>query len=279
MTIEDLVVRRRGEGGSRGVLLAGLFLGIIAAVLIAIVLSRGDSNPVATNPDHMAVVTIQDVPAHTRLTGDMLEVRSFQAGTVSADAFTATGSLVNRVTATDIKAGQPILASQVSSTAGQGLSFAVSDGMRAISIRTTEVSSAGSNLIPGNRVDIVGVFHMSAATDAGPMITALTGEAFSALDVPANATLTFTLLQDLRVLAVAQTLPSEVALPSSGSSDSSSLRGLTSTSSSRAATVTLEVTPQQAQILAVADAQGDLRLSLRAFGDTSTAPVNPIILP
>jgi pilus assembly protein CpaB len=279
MTIEDLVVRRPGEGGSRGVLLAGLLLGIIAAILIAVVLSRGDSNGGATtNPDHMAVVATQDVPAHTRLTSDMLELRSFEAGTVNTDAFTATRQLVNRVTATDIKAGEPIVAGQVSSTAGQGLSFAVSDGMRAVSISTTEVSSAGSNVISGNRVDIVGTFNIDAARDAGPMITALTGEAFPALDVPANATLTFTLLQDIRVLAVAQTLPSEVALPSS-SSDSSSLGVLNTKSTSRATTVTLEVTPQQAEILAVADAQGDLRLSLRAFGDTSKAPVNPIILP
>jgi Flp pilus assembly protein CpaB len=47
----------------------------------------------------------------------------------------------------------------------------------------------------------------------------------------------------------------------------------------KASTITLEVTPQQAQILAIADMQGDLRLSLRAFGDANKVAVNPIVVP
>ncbi|HEU0073613.1 MAG TPA: Flp pilus assembly protein CpaB [Dehalococcoidia bacterium] len=277
MTIEDVVTRRRGEGGSRGVLLAGLVLGLVAAILIAIVLSRGNDSGGVGGSGRVAVVAVQDIPARTRITRDMLEVRNYEAASVSAEAFTSASQLVNRVAAVAITAGQPILPVQVSATAGEGLSFAVGAGMRGISISASEVSSAGGNVSPGNHVDIVGVFSVASSSDAGPLIAQLTGEPFGTLNVTEDSVLTFTLLQDIRVLAVAQTLSGEAA-DSSGNSGSVSGIAPRSTNA-RATTITLEVTPQQAQILALADQQGDLRLSLRPFGDTNKAPVNPIIVP
>ena len=42
-------------------------------------------------------------------------------------------------------------------------------------------------------------------------------------------------------------------------------------------TVTIEVTPAQAQILALANQKGAMRLSLRGFGDAETVPLTPVI--
>jgi pilus assembly protein CpaB len=277
MTIEDVVIRRRGECGSRGVLLAGLFLGLVAAILIALVLSRGDGDGVATNNGRVAVVAVKDIPARTRITRDMLEVRDYEAGAVNLDAFTSANQLVNRVTAVAVKAGQPILPSQVSASTGEGLNFAVSEGMRAVSISASEVAIAGGNVSPGNRVDVVGAFKMHAG-DAGPLIAQFTGEPFGRFDVPEGGTVTFTLLQNVRILAVAQKLPEDTAAPSQDTENSVDEDVRSLRASPEAATITLEVTPQQAQILAVADLQGDLRLSLRAFGDASKAPVTPIVV-
>lgn len=278
MTIEDVVIRRRGESGSRGVLLVGLFLGLVAAVLMAVVLSRGDSVTSIAKSARLGVVATQDIPARTRITRDMLEVRNFESGEVNVDAFTSANQLVNRVTSTDVKAGQTILPSQVSTSTGEGLTFAVGKGMRAVSINASEVSIAGGNVSPGNYVDVIGVFRMSTANDAGPMIAQLTGEAYGSFKVPADSTLTFTLLQNLRILAVAQKLPDDTAKPSEDAGSTNDVSILASRANPKASTITLEVTPQQAQILAIADMQGDLRISLRAFGDASKVTVNPIVV-
>jgi len=278
MAAEELTARARGEGFNRLSLLLGLGLGAVAAVLIAVILTNAaDDKTERTVPaTRVAVVAAQDIQVNTRLTANMLKVSSFKIEDVDADAFTTASQLTNRVTASAVVAGQVILPSMVSTTAGVGLTFTLSPGMRAMSIGVKEVVTAGGNVTPGNFVDIVGVFQVSKAGDAAPLIAQLTGEPVGPLFAPEGSTVTFTLLQNVRVLAVAQNLPNEPK--ASTSSDGGTTAAPTEDTNPKASTVTLEVTPQQAQILAVADLHGTLRLSLRPFGEEGRAPVNPIIV-
>ncbi len=275
---EEVAARARGEGFNRLSLLLGLGLGAVAAVLIAVVLTRaGNDKSERTVPaTRLAVVAAQDIPAHSRLTAAMLKVQSYKIEDVDADAFTTVGQLTNRVTGSAVAAGQVILPAMVSTTAGEGLTFTVSPSMRAISIGVREVVTAGGNVTPGNFVDIVGVFGVSKAGDISPLLAQLTGEPVGPLFAPEGSTVTFTLLQNVRVLAVAQNLPNEPK--ASATAQGGTNLAAKVNPNPGAATVTLEVTPQQAQILAVADLHGTLRLSLRPFGEAGRAPVNPIIV-
>jgi Flp pilus assembly protein CpaB len=87
------------------------------------------------------------------------------------------------------------------------------------------------------------------------------------------------LLQNVRVLAVAQELPEETASSNQDSEGEGGSSLLASRSNPSASTVTLEVLPQQAQMISTGDLKGDIRLSLRPFGEESTAPVSPILVP
>jgi pilus assembly protein CpaB len=266
------------------VLFIGLLLGVIAAVLVAVVLSGGgdDTEPPLTVPaTRLAVAAKQDIPARTRLTPDMLEVQTYSVSDVDPEAFTAVSQVLNRVTATDITAGEVVVPSAVSSTTGQGLTFTVDEGMRAVSISVNEVVITGGNLSPDDRVDIIGMFDVAQGGDVASVVEQFTGEPqLQPLLAPEDARLTFTLLQNVRVLAVAQDLSPEAAEPTE---DDKTVTGTiaeteASKANPKAATVTLEVTPQQAQALASADLLGTLRLSLRPFGDDSQADVTPIIV-
>jgi pilus assembly protein CpaB len=276
--------RPQGEGRGRSILFLGLLLGAVAAGLVALILSGRDDGEVPqvlVPSTRVAVAAAVDIPARTRITPAMLEVQTYDIADIDPDAFTAISQINNRVTAVDITAGEVIVPSLVSTTAGEGLTFSVSEGMRAVSIRVSEVVTAGGNLSPGNHVDIIGFFRIIEGTDISALIAEFTGQSPPQnLLATAEVSLTFTLLQNVRVLAVAQDLSPEVREPSAGSSSNNGAVAETETARAnpRAATVTLEVTPQQAQVMASADLLGTLRLSLRPFGDNEQVEVTPIIL-
>jgi pilus assembly protein CpaB len=279
---------RQGQQGSenrgRMVLFLGLALGAIAAVLVAIVLTGGDDAEPVTRTvvaTRLAVAAKADIPARTRLTRDMLEVQTYNVGDIDPEAFTAISQLQNRVTATDIAAGEVIVPTAVSATTGEGITFSVSEGMRAVSISVNEVAIAGGNLAPDDRVDIIGFFNVAQGGDVSSIIEEFTGEQpLQPLVAPENATLTFTILQNIRVLAVAQDLTPEAAEPSGDTAETGAIAENVERNKAnpRAATITLELTPQQAQSMATADLLGTLRLSLRAFGDDEEVDVTPMIL-
>ena len=66
----------------------------------------------------------------------------------------------SRQALTDIQAGKPILASRLSVPGGQSaLAARLKPGMRAISIRTDDVSSVAGFVLPGARVDVLHTFE------------------------------------------------------------------------------------------------------------------------
>jgi pilus assembly protein CpaB len=280
---DDFTARPSNDNRGRIILLVGLGLGIAAAIMVAIILSDSETRETLVPATRVAVVTTQDIPARTRLTRNMVEVRTYEVKDIDADAFTTVGQVLNRVTATDLVAGEPILPSAVSLTTGEGLTFSVTEGMRAVSIGVSEVVTAGGNLAPGNHVDIVGFFNIPQGSDVSGIIAELTGERPPPQSAPQDATLTFTILQNVKILAVAQDLTPEAREPTGQSRQPGAIAEQQAPNQSnranpRAATVTIEVTPQQVQAMATADLLGTLRLSLRAFGDDEQVRVTPTIV-
>lgn len=265
---------------SRGklTLYLGLGAGLLAAVLVAVVLSgSGGDSPSKTNvvpATRVAVIAARDIPARTRITPDMLRVQPFKLEDVSPDAFTSVGQLTDRVTSADIKSGQEIIPALVSTTRGEGLNFAVQPGMRAVSIDVKEVVTVGGNVVPGNYVDILGIFGIDAGTDIDSLVAGLLGAAPTAAPRIAGgkSQLTITLLQNVKVLAVAQNIQNVQQ-----NAEAPGAPAAKGSPNPRATTVTLEVNPRQAQVLALADQRATLRLSLRPFGEDTNVPVAPFI--
>jgi pilus assembly protein CpaB len=265
-----------GNRGGRIFLYAGLLLGVVAAALVAIVLSDASEKSTVTQvpATRLAVVAAEDIPANTRITADMLKVGIFQPEDVDAESFGAVSQVVNRVTSSEVVAGQPITPALVSDTRGEGLTFTIAPGMRGMSIGVQEVVTAGGNVVPGNFVDVIAVVVLQdePEPDVVSLAAGLLGDQPLPPIIVAGGfkTLTLTVLQNVRVLAVDQTLPAQTTGGPNASAPSDA------NTNPRAGTVTLEVTPDQAQVLALADNVATLRLSLRPFGEESQAPVAPL---
>jgi pilus assembly protein CpaB len=133
--------------------------------------------------------------------------------------------------------GQPITdASIVHAGAAGFLAATITPGMRAIGMSVTAQTSAGGFILPNDRVDVV----LTRELPGGGSPKQYESE---------------TILRDVRVLAVDQTAHQE--------KDQQSVV---------AKTATLEMSPDQAELIAHAEQVGILSLTLRALGDSSGNP-------
>jgi pilus assembly protein CpaB len=128
-----------------------------------------------------------------------------------------------RVALSSIEPGEPILDSRISGPGRKAsLAALIDPGMTAVTVRVDEVIGVAGFVAPGDRVDV--------------LVTHRTGDAEPVADV---------VQQDLRVLAVDQTVDNPTAKPSV------------------AHAVTLEASTAQAEKLALAQSIGNLTLVLR----------------
>ncbi len=184
-------------------------------------------------------------------------------------------------------AGAQVLTTDVSDVAGDGLAFKVKPGMRAISVGVQEVVTAGGNVKPGDHVDVVGIFSVPDAEAANHILQVL-GVNYTVEEPPKSApaaasegedteagedlVLTVTLLQNVKLLAMAQSLTETTAAGNVADELDEA------ETEPRASTATLELTPQQAQEITWVDNYGIVRMDARAVGDDQIVDVVPALL-
>jgi len=144
----------------------------------------------------------------------------------------------------DLMSGEPITTqSLIMDAKGSGsfLSAALAPGMRAVGLPVKAETSVGGFVTPGDYVDVILTYQVNLKGDA---------ENYSSDTVQRFAS--ETVLSNIRVLAVDQNAKEE------------------DREAKIAHTVTLEVTKEGAQILAMATTMGEITLSLRHLGEKDT---------
>ena len=237
---------------------AALFAAIASALIFVALQSRGGSDGTPAAATDSVVVASRDIPANVRLTADMLELKSLPVEAALDDAYVESETLVGLATRFPVARGEQLTRLKLGSSAIEDeddLARVLPAGMRGFAVEVSEVTGVGGLLLPGNTVDVIAVFDES---------TAGIGKAV-------------TLLQNIEVLSVAQEAQEPVPAAVPGAEDESadadgagSLLGRRPDEAERqpgARTVTLAVTPQDAQLLALAQERGKLWLSLRPLDD------------
>lgn len=174
------------------------------------------------------VVAAVDIPARATITANMVQERELPSSAVEPDAIQQTSQAVGQLSLITIPAGSQVSVSKIGRPQDVGLPVRLAPGKRAVSISIDKVKGISGLLEPGDRVDIIAIPPRNGN------------------ELPQAAAI----LRGIRVLAVGSTLENASATPSPEESNSS--------------TVTLEVTPHQADLLASADANTQLRLALRS---------------
>jgi pilus assembly protein CpaB len=238
---------------------AGLIAAIIAMRLSAPAPAPApvvaDTNTPAPPPTAQVLVATKDVPIGGRLMADSMTWQEWPKSGVTDRFITKVGTgddqmkpLVGAIARASIYAGEPVSEAKIIHSDHGFMSAILPQGMRAVALRIAADTSAGGFILPNDRVDVIMTRRAAAdGSNAGSGGTDF---------------LTETILSNVRVLAIDQTIENAQANSSTESkgSDSQTVIGQTAT---------LEVTPQQAQILTVAQQMSDrLTLALRSVADS-----------
>ena len=214
-----------------------IFLGLIAVFLLRGLVSSPKPGAASDPAAATATVVVAALPVErgVSLTQPMLKVVNYPKDAVPAGAFQSVDQLVGktapvRTTVRSLASNEPVLPSKVSGPGSKAnLSAAITPGMRAVSLRSSDVTAVGGFVLPGDRVDVL----MTRSTGSGD----------------AAGTVTQVLAENALVLGVDQISDQDADKPVV------------------AKAVTVEVTPDQAQAISLAGAIGQVSLDLRQIAD------------
>jgi pilus assembly protein CpaB len=177
-----------------------------------------------------AVVATKDLPVGTVVgESDVREV-AWPGNAVPPGLLATKAEVVGRGVVTGMRLNEPFLETKLASRGtGGGMPILITEGMRALSIRVDEVIGVAGFVVPGTRVDVL--FTMEGAA-AGEQVTKA-------------------ILQNIQTLAAGQS----TQVDADGRPQSVPV-------------ITLLVTPEQAETLALASTQGRIQMTLRNAIDT-----------
>jgi len=269
---------RSGAGGPAGrinrrFLMLALVSAALSAMLVYVAISRAGGGGKGSESTTTAAVVVAavDIPARTQITEKMVKVEDVPVNFKSEASYGSVDEVIGKATRYPLSLDEEVTSSKVVSLepmqGADSLAFVIPKGMRAISINADQVLSAGGLVLPGDYVDIVGVFSLKKAD----------GNEEQSYFVR-------TIIQNVEVLAVAQTItdvppPAEdgTAAAAADSSGTQRARGSEAAPNPEATTLTLLVEPEKAEWVFLAEANGTLRAIVRSFGDSDVTDVRPIV--
>jgi pilus assembly protein CpaB len=223
----------------RGRLLIGLAVALVLGLILAEVVYKAMSQATTrqTVTTSQIVVAAQQMPLGTRLQAQDLKLISWPAGEPIQGVFTRIQDCVDRALITPVLPGEPILEGKLApKDAGAGLPAVIPEGMRAVSVAVNDVVAVAGFAQPGTSVDVM---VTGQSQGGGP-----------------SENVTRTILEDVRVLAAGQKTEQD-------------RQGQATTIT----VITLLVTPEDADKLAMANTMGRIQLALRNSIDANkTAP-------
>jgi pilus assembly protein CpaB len=186
------------------------------------------SSRIATRP---VVVAAIDIPEGHALTATDLKVAQWPEATVPAGIYETADSLVGRVARVSVFTGEAIVPGRLAPAGTTaGLEVKITPGKRAMSVRIDDVAGIAGMMQPNSRVDVLVTIR-----DMTEGVQKQVAKLF---------------MSNMRVLSIG----AQVQRDGEGKAIN-------------APTATLEVTPDEAERLAVAMREGSIQLVMRGYGD------------
>jgi pilus assembly protein CpaB len=228
-------------------LLVALGCGLVASIGITQVISRRAQPTVPVGETIPILVAKDTIPAWTPLSAQMVKLEPWPKDRLPEGAVTQIESVEGRRTKTPIYPGEPILEKKLfdKNANEHGPTVMIPKGMRVVTVKVDQVSGGSGLILPGDRVDVAVV---------------LRPDPLKGITEP----MTKTFLQDIKVFAVNDQFHVEGATPEE--------------KTIQAKTVSLLVTPEQAQMIMLASEAGKIQLVMRSPIEQDQAQVKPVRL-
>ena len=231
------------------------FILLGAAVLIALITTlliynwlqkkSGVGQLATTMKTRPAVVALTDLTWGSVISKEMVGTKPFLGDSMPPGSIADPVSIIGRVVISPIKKGEPILDSRLAPTELNkgGVAAVLGPNKRAMAIKVDKVVGVSGFVHPGNRVDVL----VTMANKQGELST----------------TMTKVVLENMLVLAtgpqVEETGKQEKSTPVD--------------------VITLEVSPEEAEKLALAATEGKVVLALRSYTDTAAVKTRGTTIP
>jgi len=222
------------------VLAGALLFGLLAAISVTRYLSSAQAY--TRNLNRVAVAKVA-IPLGTKIIAEQIMVVQFPPESTPDGAFDSVEKLAGRVAVMNIAPREPITEARLApeGTAG-GLSAVIPEGYRAMTVKVDDVVVISGFVMPGTLVDVVVVIDPAEKAGMQDPISKI-------------------VLQNIKVLANGQNIDKPA-----DQREANSVKA-----------VTLLVTPEQAEKLALASSEGKLQLVMRNSidqGDQQTMGIN-----
>ena len=221
------------------VLVGALIFGVLAAVSVSKYLSSAQAYTKNLNKVAVAKVAI---PIGSKIIAEQLMVVQFPKESTPDGAFESPEKLVGRVAVVNIAAREPITESRLAAEGtAAGLAAIIPEGYRAMTVKVDDAAGISGFIQPGTLVDVVVTIDPEGIARQDPISKIV--------------------LQNIKVLASGQNIDKP-----KDEREATAVKA-----------VTLQVTPEQAEKLALAASEGKLQLVMRSQidqGDEKTTGVN-----
>ena len=221
------------------VLVGALIFGVLAAVSVSKYLSSAQAY--SKNLNNVAVAKVA-IPIGSKIVAEQIMVVQFPKESTPDGAFESPEKLAGRVAVINIAAREPITESRLAAEGtAAGLAAIIPEGYRAMTVKVDDAAGISGFIQPGTLVDVVVTIDPEGIARQDPISKIV--------------------LQNIKVLASGQNIDKP-----KDEREANSVKA-----------VTLQVTPEQAEKLALAASEGKLQLVMRSQidqGDEKTTGVN-----
>jgi pilus assembly protein CpaB len=223
------------------VMAGALIFGLLAAFSVRRYLSSAQANH-GSNSTKIVIAKV-DIPLGTKIISEQIGEVEFPSDSIPDGAFESADKLIGRVAVVQIAAREAITDSKLAPEGTEGgLTAIIPEGYRAMTVKVDDASGVSGFIQPGAIVDVVVVID--------PKENSINQDPISKV-----------VLQNIKVLANAQNMDKP-----KDEREATTVKA-----------VTLQVTPEQAEKLALAANEGKLQLIMRNSidqGDTQTTGIN-----
>jgi Flp pilus assembly protein CpaB len=256
------------------VLLIGIFLAIVAFVLVVLTIGNPAKTPEATAPTTASVVVAsKDIPLGGKILADAVTTKDVAIADKPADSYADVSFVVGQTARQDVTAGQLITGAVLGTTSGGSLTqIDCPAGLVCMAVQVDQVSGVGTLTKAGDFVDMVVGF----TADKFPVVTVNPDDETITTVAGINGTSVKALLQGVQVVGTLLPPPpadngTQGASPSPGAGQETVLNG-------QQQIVILAVTTQQSEVIKFGQMDGSISLVLRS-GDDFRDPTTGELLP
>ncbi len=258
------------RSSNRLVLLVGIFLAVVAFVLIAVMFSNGGSGisgPTAAPVTAKVVVAAKDLALGTKITADAVGTKDVAVGDKPADSYGDTSQVIGQTVRQNVTSGQ-LITSVVLNSGGSIQDISVPPGLVGIAVQVDQVTGVGTLIKPGDRVDVVTGFSTFPVVTYERGNTGPAASGVAAVAVPYDQNSVKTVVEGLQVLGTLLPPAQDTGQPAASGQTGTSLTG-------QQQIVILAATSQQAEAIRFAQVGGTIALVLRSAADCQAKDGTP----